>query len=449
MDRDGWQLAERRRPAAKSSASTSSASSTSGAPSRFKTSKGAASTSKHTGCFNCGEEGHLAAKCKRPVRCHRCRQEGHKTDACPKSSPRPDAARLNRPSEKTAPTMTSLGAKKRPRETGSSTGYTPETKRATTAATASKFSYAQTALGARSLVVFHQDRRPVTAKEQENLEDEYNAYLIREATATTTADWLPEIAALRGAKILGRQVVVIDAKEERTATWVTDWVKRLAVLEGSSALSVEPMESFRRRDLKRMTGFARGAMGQKMKEEALLLLLKLSAKRKGITGQIELSKVTPTPTGAVLTIEVDVTALEELAQAGNILNVGSSGDIKFQETARRAGSLRMEAEKEELERRLAQVSRGLEAAKAEESANAMARMTVEEKGKGESEVESGEEHGEDTLGAEGGRKDPKLTRAEGSGNPPDAGRRGATSTGGAGFNPERATPSPRRPSSGE
>ena len=194
------------------------------------------------------------------------------------------------------------------------------------------------------------------------------------------------------------------------------------------------MESFRRRDLRKLTGFARGATGQKMKEEALLLLLRVSARRKGITGQIELSKVTPTPTGAVLTIEVDLTALEEMAQAGNILNVGSSGDVKFQETARRAGSLRMEAEKEELERRLAQVSKGLEAAKAEESANAMARMTVEEKGKGESEEESGEEHGEDTSGAEGGRKDPKP-RAEGSGNPPDAGRRGATSTGGGRFQP--------------
>ena len=156
----------------------------------------------------------------------------------------------------------------------------------------------------------------------------------------------------------------------------------------------------------------------------------------------------PDPHRRCLTIEVDLTALEEMAQAGNILNVGSSGDVKFQETARRAGSLRMEAEKEELERRLAQVSKGLEAAKAEESANAMARMTVEEKGKGESEEESGEDHGDDTSGAEGGRKDPKP-RAEGSGNPPDAGRRGATSTGGAGSNPERAASSPRRPPSGE
>ena len=447
MDRDGWQLAERRRPATKGSASTSSTSSTSGAPSRDRTSR-AAPAKQHRGCFNCGEEGHIAARCKHPVKCLRCKQVGHKSDACPKSSPRADASRLNRPAERQAPTMTSLGAKKRPREAGSSTGYTPETKRAATATSSSKFSYAQTAQGAMSLVVFHQDRRPVTAKEQENLEDEYNAYLIREATATTAADWLPEIAALRGAKILGRQVVVIDAKEERTATWVTDWVKRLAVLEGSSALSVEPMDNFRRRDLRKMTGFARGATGQKMKEEALLLLLRVSARRKGITGQIELSKVTPTPTGAVLTIEVDLTALEEMAQAGNILNVGSSGDVKFQETARRAGSLRMEAEKEELERRLAQVSKGLEAAKAEESANAMARMTVEEKGKGESEEESGEEHGEDTSGAEGGRKDPKP-RAEGSGNPPDAGRRGATSTGGAGSNPERAASSPRRPPLGE
>ena len=87
-----------------------------------------------------------------------------------------------------------------------------------------------------------------------------------------------------------------------------------------------------------------------MKEEALLLLLKVSAKRKGIGGQIHLTKVTPTPTGAVLTIEVDSTASEGLAENNNVLNVGSSGDVKFQATARRAGSLRLEAEKEDLEK---------------------------------------------------------------------------------------------------
>ena len=72
-----------------------------------------------------------------------------------------------------------------------------------------------------------------------------------------TDTWLPEIASLRGAKVLGRQVVVIEAKDERSATWVTEWVGRLEVMEGSSALSVEPMETHKRRDLRRMTDFAR------------------------------------------------------------------------------------------------------------------------------------------------------------------------------------------------
>ena len=447
MNRDGWRLSERRRPASKSSASPTNSSA--GASTWHRSSRGATSNRDNT-CFNCGEAGHHAARCRRPVRCRKCRQEGHRSDACPRSSPRQDASRLNRPTERQAPEMTSLGAKKRPRESDSTTtGYTPETKRATTT-TGSKFSYAQTAQGAKSLVVFHQDRRPVTAWEREKLEDEYNASLVEAAVMSGTDTWLPEIASLRGAKVLGRQVVVVEAKDERSATWVTEWVERLEVMEGSSALSVEPMETHKKRDLRRMTGFARGATGHKMKEEALLLLIKVSAKRKGIGGQIHLTKVTPTPTGAVLTIEVDSTASEGLAENNNVLNVGSSGDIKFQATARRASSLRLEAEKEELERRLAQVTKGLEAEKAEESVNAMASLTVEEeKGKDQREEESGEDRGKkvsvNTLCADGGQKDPR-SRTEGSGSPPDAERRGAPSTGEAGSQPSGAASTPRRPS---
>ena len=124
--------------------------------------RGGRRPNKNNTCFNCGEAGHHAARCRRPVRYRRCRQEGHRSDACPRSSPRPDASRLNRPAERQVPVITTLGAKKRPRESDSTTtGYMRETKRATTT-TGSKFLYAQTAQGATSLVVFHQDRRPVT-----------------------------------------------------------------------------------------------------------------------------------------------------------------------------------------------------------------------------------------------------------------------------------------------
>ena len=271
-------------------------------------------------------EGHIAARCRRAVKCRRCGQEGHRSDACPRSPPRSDPSRLNRPAERQAPTMTSLGGEEEAKgdgllhrlhagdEAGDDDGGVQVLVRADRP-WAQPPSSCSTRTGGRSRPGSRRSWRTTTTRTSS-----------RRRRASGTDTWLPEIAALRGAKILGRQVVVIDAKEERSAKWVTDWVKRLGVVEGSSALSVEPMTTFRRRDLKRMTGFARGATGQKMKEEALLLLLKVSARRKGIEGQIELSKVTPTPTGAVLTIEVDQTASEGLAMNNNVLNVGSSGD---------------------------------------------------------------------------------------------------------------------------
>ena len=120
--------------------------------------------------------------------------------------------------------------------------------------------------------------------------------------------WYPEIVAWRRAKMLGRQVLIVEVNDDNNAAWFSNWATKLE-LKDSSAFSVEAAEQFRQRSLKLLTGFAKGSTAQVAKEDALRLLLLASARRRGVTGQLELVRVIPTPAGAVLHIEVDKVAL--------------------------------------------------------------------------------------------------------------------------------------------
>ena len=47
---------------------------------------GASAPAKKSGCFNCGEEGHMKTQCPKPAKsraCFRCGQEGHSKLDCP------------------------------------------------------------------------------------------------------------------------------------------------------------------------------------------------------------------------------------------------------------------------------------------------------------------------------------------------------------------------------
>ena len=195
MDRDGWQLAERRRgrpPRARRPPPPPrrhrGRRRGTGRRGRRLPSTGGASTG--------GEEGHVAARCKHPVRCLRCKQVGHKRRRLPQVLP---AGRRVAPQPTCGAPGTDDDVTGDEEETEGRRAHPPATHRRRSVRRRRlprpSSRTRRTALGARSLVVFHQDRRPVTAKEQENLEDEYNAYLIKEATAKAAADWMPEIAA--------------------------------------------------------------------------------------------------------------------------------------------------------------------------------------------------------------------------------------------------------------
>ena len=222
------------------------------------------------------------------------------------------------------------------------------------------------------------------------------------------ADWFPEIVAWRPAKMLGRQVLVVEVNDDVNARWFANWVVKLELKE-SSPFSVEPLEQFRHRSLKLLTGFAKGCTGKVAKEEVLLLFLKASAKKKGVKSQLELVRVIPTPAGAVLHIEVDEEALEQLAGCNSELSVGFAGAVRFHEAQKKASVVNLEAEEELLTRKLANVRRSLEAKHEEESVLAIAGMKVSGQAGEEGDVEEVEKEGEtemevaDTAGAYPGK----------------------------------------------
>ena len=377
-------------------------------------------------CMRCLEEGHHARHCTNERNCYVCRQKGHEGRDCPKRKATSTSAgpgRLNKPAPKETPTMSNLGSTKRQRDPGPSSGYTPETKQAKVDSSAKpKFSYAQAARGTVSLVLFHKDRKPVTVAERKQLEEAFNAWLVREA-AREGDPWLPEIVSWRAMRLLGRQVLAIDVKDGQTATWFTSWVGKLVPAEGNTALSIDTMDNLKRMDLKRLTGFARGTTGQMATEEALLLLLKLSARRREVTGTIELARVVATPTGAVIHIDVDGEALSKLAAINFTLNVGFAGEVKFNEVARKASSIRLEAEKEELARKLEKVTQQIEERSAQESAEALSGLSVgggeEEEGDVEEE-EMEESQGGDVLGGAAAVAEP-TGGEDASGDEPEGG----------------------------
>ena len=89
-------------------------------------------------------------------------------------------------------------------------------------------------------------------------------------------------------------------------------------------------------------------------------------------------RVIPTPAGAVLHIEVDEAALEQMEHCDFELPVGFAGAVMFNSAQKRAATANLEAEEELLSKKLASVRRAIEAKKSEkESMAAMQSMSWE------------------------------------------------------------------------
>ena len=221
-------------------------------------------------CKRCNQLGHIAVECsQKDISGWGCGEEGHRKEACPnvgqvereeqrqaerrerkerrkeekrshrsststsssyktsrssesrrtEDSKRPsesesrrmDERRESRSSSSKGELSKSSGGAKRPREVGVTTAVTPEAKRRAPDAPPPKqrYSYAQASKGAKTLVVFHPDRKPVTSAEREKLGLAFDSTTVSLLSQEGTG-WYPEIVACWSAKMLGRQVGVED-----------------------------------------------------------------------------------------------------------------------------------------------------------------------------------------------------------------------------------------------
>ncbi len=326
-------------------------------------------------CFRCLERGHLVGDCTNPERCRNCFKLGHVREAC--TAPlkqklttvrKPPASAADR---KGTSSMVVVGetSSKRPRPRGFS-GTTPEGKLRRTddegeesgpegpppPPKKTKYPYAMAVKGGSRVYILREDGTAMDPPQRQALEEQVNALILQ---ALERDSYIPTIQE-KGLRKLGLVPHVLTwlLPDDKAVRWAQKWVPAAVANLRLKVWTEEEASALR---LKKMSAHILSNATVGLPPEKLIKLIRHGAREAGVSGVIEVIRITPLQKaeGGVVVIAVDDEAKEGVLRVGSQFAVGAAGQVRWSDPATRQEARSLEAEKTQLTNQMERLGRRL------------------------------------------------------------------------------------------